>query len=127
MRASRLCPLANNDPNHYKYTGKERDSETGLDYFGARYYGNVFGRFTSADEPFVHQDTSDPQSWNPYGYARNNPIRYVDADGRQVRVCLNTAGGGQQCETVDDRTYVDALEGERHQNILTYFDISTSP
>jgi len=34
----------NNDSNHYKFTGKERDSETGLDYFGARYYGNAFGR-----------------------------------------------------------------------------------
>src|SRR5215467_11220115 len=41
--------FVNNDSNHYKFTGKERDSETGLDYFGARYYGNWLGRFTNAD------------------------------------------------------------------------------
>ena len=39
--------FVNNDPNHYKFTGKERDSETGLDYFGARYYGNWLGRWMS--------------------------------------------------------------------------------
>jgi RHS repeat-associated protein len=41
--------FANGDSNHYKFTGKERDSETGLDYFGARYYSNGLGRFISAD------------------------------------------------------------------------------
>jgi hypothetical protein len=94
-----------------------------LDYFGARYYGNALGRFTSPDEPFVDQNTGDPQSWNLYGYARNNPLRYVDADGRQVTVCLNTAGGGQQCNTVEDKTYVDALEEERRQHYLNNSDV----
>jgi RHS repeat-associated protein len=37
------------DPNHYKFTGKERDSESGLDYFGARYYGSNMGRWMSPD------------------------------------------------------------------------------
>jgi RHS repeat-associated protein len=41
--------IVNSDSNHYKFTGKERDAETGLDYFGARYYGNWYGRFLSAD------------------------------------------------------------------------------
>jgi RHS repeat-associated protein len=47
-------------------TGKERDAETGLDSFGARYYSGAQGRFTSPDEPFIDQDESDPQSWNLY-------------------------------------------------------------
>jgi RHS repeat-associated protein len=63
-------------------TGKERDTETGLDYFGARYYGSAQGRFTSPDEPFADQHSEDPQTWNLYMYGRNNPLRYTDPDGR---------------------------------------------
>jgi RHS repeat-associated protein len=55
-------------------TGKERDTETGLDYFGARYFSGAQGRFTSPDEPFADQYESDPQSWNLYTYGRNNPL-----------------------------------------------------
>ena len=40
---------ATTDPNHYKFTGKERDTESGLDYFGARYYGSTMGRWMSPD------------------------------------------------------------------------------
>ena len=46
-----------------KFTGKERDSESGLDYFGARYYGSALGRFSSPDNG-IDQDETDPQSWN---------------------------------------------------------------
>jgi RHS repeat-associated protein len=67
-----------------KFTGKERDSETGWDYFGARYMSSVQGRFTSADKPFADQDPVDPQSWNLYSYTRNNPLRYIDANGEAV-------------------------------------------
>ncbi len=64
-------------PNHYKFTGKERDSETGLDYFGARYYGSNMGRMLSPDNG-TDQHPEDPQSWNLYAYARNNPVVLVD-------------------------------------------------
>ena len=57
-----------------KFTGKERDAETGLDYFGARYMSAAQGRFTSGD-PFLGSGRpEDPQSWNRYAYARNNPL-----------------------------------------------------
>jgi len=65
-----------------KFTQKERDTETKLDYFGARYYSSIAGRFTSADEPFVDQNQLDPQSWNLYSYVRNRPIAYLDPLGR---------------------------------------------
>ena len=55
------------------FTGKERDSETGLDFFGARY---TQGRFMSADSEGAKPE--DPQSWNRYAYVTNNPLRYVD-------------------------------------------------
>jgi RHS repeat-associated protein len=68
-----------------KYTGKERDKETGLDYFGARYYGSKIGRFTTTDPVYTWQENLvDPQRWNRYAYARNNPLRYVDPDGRTI-------------------------------------------
>ena len=73
------------------YTGKERDAESGLDYFGARYYGSTMGRFMSPDEPFVDQSPGDPQSWNLYSYVRNNPLTNVDPDGQD---CIYADGNG---------------------------------
>jgi RHS repeat-associated protein len=72
--------------NHYKFTGKERDTESGLDYFGARYYTNATGRFMSPDwaakpTSVPYADFGDPQSLNLYSYVRNSPIVRVDADG----------------------------------------------
>ena len=72
--------------NHYKFTGKERDAESGLDYFGARYYGSAMGRWMSPDwsakeEPIPYAKLDDPQSLNLYGYVGNNPLARVDADG----------------------------------------------
>lgn len=68
-----------------KFTGKERDSETGLDYFGARYYRGNLGRFTTVDPAYVLQENLlDPQRWNKYAYARDNPIRYTDPDGKVI-------------------------------------------
>ncbi len=69
------------DPNHYKFTGKERDAETGLDYFGARYYGSTMGRFTSADPMLNSGQPWNPQSWNRYAYTFNNPLKFVDPSG----------------------------------------------
>jgi len=65
-----------------RFTGKERDAETGLDYFGARYYGSKIGRFTTTDPvQTIKANLVDPQRWNRYAYARNNPLRYNDPTG----------------------------------------------
>jgi RHS repeat-associated protein len=69
------------DSIRQKFTQKERDIETGLDYFGARYYSSMQGRFTSPDDFAYDTHAADPQSWNLYSYVRNNPLRYVDPDG----------------------------------------------
>jgi RHS repeat-associated protein len=63
-----------------RFTGKERDSESGLDYFLARFYGSSLGRFASADDG-SDQQAGDPQSWNLYSYVRNGPLDHVDPDG----------------------------------------------
>ncbi|MGI0015999.1 MAG: RHS repeat-associated core domain-containing protein, partial [Nitrososphaera sp.] len=65
-------------------TGKERDAESGLDYFGARYNSGPQGRFMNPDAPFADQQVNDPQSWNLYTYVRNNPLKYIDPTGRAV-------------------------------------------
>ena len=68
--------------NTHKFTGKDRDSESGNDYFGARYYSSTTGRFISADPGwFLVADPSNPQTWNQYSYALNNPLRFIDPTG----------------------------------------------
>jgi RHS repeat-associated protein len=78
--------FTNNDSNHYKFTGKERDGESSLDYFGARYYSNGLGRWVSADWsstpiPVPYADFADPQSLNLYNFVGGNPASKADPDG----------------------------------------------
>jgi len=69
-------------PNHYKFTGKERDGESGLDYFGARFYASAQGRFLSPD-PLLGSEfhIKSPQRWNGYSYGQNNPANRIDIGG----------------------------------------------
>ncbi|MEG9436743.1 hypothetical protein JAO29_11280 [Edaphobacter sp. HDX4] len=53
--------------------GKERDAESGLDYFGARSYVSTIGLFMSTDEPFYSGQLNNPQDLNLYSYVHNNP------------------------------------------------------
>ncbi|MGH2506842.1 MAG: RHS repeat domain-containing protein [Ktedonobacteraceae bacterium] len=67
-------------PN-YKFTGKERDTESNLDNFGARYNSSQMGRFMSPDPSDLSVDFWMPQTWNRYSYALNNPLSIVDRNG----------------------------------------------
>jgi RHS repeat-associated protein len=95
-----------------KFTGKERDAETGLDYFLARYYSGAQGRFLSPDEfkggpddalsgrditppgPLPYADIGNPQSLNKYTYVLNNPLKYTDPDGHFWDTVLDVVGVG---------------------------------
>jgi len=72
------------DTVRQKFTQKERDIETGLDFFEARYYASTQGRFTSADDFLNDTSPVDPASWNLYAYVRNNPLRYIDPTGEKI-------------------------------------------
>jgi RHS repeat-associated protein len=108
------------EPRHYKFTGKERDSETGLDYFGARYYGSNMGRFTSVDPIWITKERLlDPQRLNLYAYGLNNPLRFIDPDGMDVTLGTCSGATQQQCfEQVqaglrkEDREHVHLVQGD---------------
>lgn len=72
-----------------RYTGKERDAESGLDFFGARYYGSSMGRFMSPDP--TGGKIEDQQSLNRYTYVRNNPVSFTDPNG--LNFGLSCSGG----------------------------------
>jgi RHS repeat-associated protein len=74
-----------------RFTGKERDAESGLDDFGARYYASTMGRFMSPDSS-GYSGLTNPQSWNLYAYTLNNPLRYVDPSGHTVECKTDAAG-----------------------------------
>lgn len=97
------------DPDNFKFTGAELDPESGLYLMGARYYSPGIGRFTSPDPEqtagFEHME--DPQSWNAYAYARNNPLRYLDPDGLNYTVCQT---GGKNCADLSDDQFNQFLK-----------------
>lgn len=75
-------PVVDNCPQNYKFTGKERDAESGLDNFGARYYANAFGRWLNADAaPISLRVLQNPQRLSRYSYVINNPHSRLDPDG----------------------------------------------
>ena len=85
------------DPSPMHFTGKERDSETGLDYFDARYYGLNMGRFMSPDPLGGHNE--DPQTLNRYSYVRNNPLSLTDPTGLDFNLqCTQTKDNASTCQ-----------------------------
>jgi RHS repeat-associated protein len=86
------------------FTGQERDFETGLDYFGARYYRADLGRFTMIDSLMtIDKNSADPQRWNRYAYGRNSPLRFVDPDGKDVAPIILFIKGEMRLTFVDTR------------------------
>jgi RHS repeat-associated protein len=85
------------DPSPLHFTGKQRDAESGLDDFEARYYSSSLGRFMIPDwaaKPTAvpYAEFGDPQSLNLYGYVKNNPTTRSDADGHCYPWCTVAVG-----------------------------------
>src|SRR5277367_2651872 len=93
-------------------TGKERDTESGNDYFGARYYASSMGRFMIPDwsakiEPIPYSKLDNPQSLNLYSYTLNNPLSNVDTDGHVCSGVLGNNGSGF-CTRATEYGQIDA-------------------
>jgi RHS repeat-associated protein len=95
----------------HKFTGKERDSESSLDYFGARYYSSSLGRFMSPDwsaspTSVPYAAFGNPQSLNLYGYVKNNPLNVTDVDGHTGDICKQKGANctGKAVATYDPET-----------------------
>ncbi len=79
------APSTADDATEHHFTGKERDQESGNDYFGARYYASSMGRFMSPDPGNIGVEIANPQTWNMYSYGLNNPLTITDPNGM---ICL---------------------------------------
>jgi RHS repeat-associated protein len=85
----------------YKFQGKERDKETGNDYFGARFYSSTYGRFLSADWSSIpvavpYANLNNPQTLNLYAFVNDNPESFADLDGHDPGVCNSGGSGGDR-------------------------------
>ncbi len=99
-------PVYSAEGNKFKFTGKERDSESGLDNFGKRYFGSAMGRFMTPDPLLNSGQPWNPQSWNRYAYTENNPLRYTDPLG--LYKFGNCSGTDEQCKA-DQQRFRDSI------------------
>ena len=100
-----------------KFTLKERDIETGLDFFGARYYASTQGRFTSTDPIIMAPERAlDPQQINLYAYTRNNPLRFVDPDGETINEPTGLSERDQKRYDDWKKKFLSTAEGQKLWN-----------
>jgi RHS repeat-associated protein len=128
-------PTADDATEHH-FTGKERDQESGNDYFGAGYYASTMGRFLSPDwsakiEPVPYAKLDNPQSLNLYAYVGNNPLSRFDPDGHWVcngnhdqcaakQTGLNLAQASQKQLAASDNA-ADRKEAGAIQKVLDFY------
>jgi RHS repeat-associated protein len=99
-----------------KFTNEERDKETGLDYFGARYYASVQGRFTSVDPAMISARPINPQSWNRYSYVMNRPTNLIDPTGA-ISEGANRSGCSAESRTCGGGTNTSEDEQEHDRRV----------
>jgi RHS repeat-associated protein len=93
------------DATQHHFTGKERDTESGLDYFGARSYSSNMGRWMSPDPSGLsYADIANPQSFNLYSYVLNNPLTNIDPNGLD---CVYFNNSGDAAESIDHNSNSD--------------------
>jgi len=110
--------VTNTCTQNYKFEGKERDTETGNDDFGARYYTSRLGRWLSADwsavpAPVPYANLTNPQTLNLYAMVSDNPETFADLDGHTAASIsidvMNSAIGGACGVTAEDASSSDKM------------------
>jgi len=118
---------AGDDANPLHFTGKQRDTETGNDYFLARYYSSNMGRFMSPDwsakiEPVPYSKLDDPQTLNLYAYVRNNPVGNADPDGHRQPQLTDRFGCSEDeyCDGNEAKPYDSLTAAEKATQLENY-------
>lgn len=111
----------NSCPQNYKFTGKERDTESNLDNFGARYYASMTGRFMSPDwalKPVTvpYANFGDPQTLNLYTYVENSPLNRIDADGHAYMEALANVAGRECPECIQGEELNSQVADKKDQD-----------
>jgi RHS repeat-associated protein len=130
-------PYTNNCPatNNYKFEGKERDTETGNDDFGARYYSNRFGRWLSADwssvpVPVPYSNLTNPQTLNLYSMVADDPESFADLDGHYSSQNITSCGIGAEFSCAgaapDDTAPQTVLWSDRQGNVVALNQLSAA-
>ncbi len=112
----------NDDTIRKQFTGYERDNETDLDFAQARMYNNSLGRFSTEDPSNKGINTEIPQSWNRYIYALNNPMQYVDKNGKWptqthmdfINEAFSGLSTGEKADIIRGSNEVDTYFGSGH-------------
>jgi RHS repeat-associated protein len=118
----RLKNEAASQTNSQWYTGHRQDADTGLVYMGARHYDPSMGRFLSIDPAGFNE--SDPHSFNRYAYANNNPMKFVDPDGRHplaIATIARIAFGGAAAVSVGSMTLSPDAQARIRQDVSDGF------
>jgi len=114
-------------PQNYKFTGKERDAESGLDDFGARFHASALGRFMTPDwdaKPVTvpYAKFGDPQTLNLYSYVENAPVNRADADGHEENhsgVCDSSGPCASDKELADQTKALEKADPAQNQQNLS--------
>ena len=101
------------------FTGKERDAESGNDYFGARCYASKMGRIDVRPDPsgLYYADPTNPQSLNLYVYALNNPLRFIDPSG--LVACDYGPGDVEEDDSVEECEHSDGAVVQGQSTTVT--------
>jgi RHS repeat-associated protein len=109
--------FTNTCAQNYKFQGKERDTETSNDYFGARFYSSTYGRFLSPDwssvlAPVPHANLTNPQTLNLYAFVNDNPESFADLDGH----CGEANGAIQNAACAPTQTSEEQKNNPQNQD-----------
>jgi RHS repeat-associated protein len=112
-----------NDNVRQKFQSKERDGENELDFFAARYYSRLPGRFISPDPLGGHSE--DPQTLNRYAFVRNNPLMLTDPTGMDFYLTCtkesDTCKNGQVGKTVDGKFVVTLIKNDKDGKLVDQY------
>jgi RHS repeat-associated protein len=108
------------------YASFEAATDLPRSYFGTHYYASGTGRFTTVDPLLdVQKAQVDPQLWNRYAYVRNNPLRFVDPDGRELKLAVHYVGVPRDTAIAVVNTLVKNLTGAGVKNVS--FELKKGP